>query len=106
MAVSFTTLQIYDQYLTTYRSRDYDSSNRKVTRRSSRYDTHDQSELQNVYSAIQWKNRFAPLYLNEPTPKSIAFAVHCNGRIRTRGDGRRNPCKLCARGREFCIAAD
>lgn len=76
MAVSFTTLQIYDQYLTTYRSRDYDSSNRKVTRRSSRYDTHDQSELQNVYSAIQWKNRFAPLYLNEPTPKSIAFAVH------------------------------
>ena len=76
MAVSFTTLQIYDQYLTTYRSRDYDSSNRKVTKRSSRYDTHDQSELQNLYSAIQWKNRFAPLYLNEPTPKSIAFAVH------------------------------
>ncbi len=76
MAVSFTTLQIYDQYLTTYRSRDYDSSNRKVTKRSSRYDTHDQSELQNVYNAIQWKNRFAPLYLNEPTPKSIAFAVH------------------------------
>ena len=76
MAVSFTTLQIYDQYLTTYRSRDYDSSNRKVTRRSSRYDTHDQSELQNVYSAIQWKNRFAPLYLTEPSPKSIAFAVH------------------------------
>lgn len=76
MAVSFTTLQIYDQYLTTYRSRDNDDSRKKVNKRSSRYDTHDQSELQNVYSAIQWKNRFAPLYLNEPSPKSIAFAVH------------------------------
>lgn len=78
MAVSFMTLQIYDQYLTTYRSRDnkYNGNNRKVNKRSSRYDTHDQSELQNVYSAIQWKNRFAPLYLNEPSPKSIAFAVH------------------------------
>lgn len=78
MAVSFTTLQIYDQYLTTYRSRNsqYNGNNRKVKKRSSRYDTHDQSELQNVYSAIQWKNRFAPLYLNEPSPKSIAFAVH------------------------------
>ncbi len=77
MAVSFTTLQIYDQYLTTYRNRDYDnSSNRKVNRRSSRYDMHEQSELQNLYSAIQWKNRFAPLYLTEPSPKSIAFAVH------------------------------
>lgn len=75
MAVSFTTLQIYDHYLTTYRSRDRDD-NRKVTKRSPRYDTHDKSELQNVYCAIQWKNRFAPLYLNEPTPKSIAFAVH------------------------------
>ena len=78
MAVSFTTLQMYDQYLTTYRNRGYNSgtNNRKVTKRSSRYDTHDKSELQNVYSAIQWKNRFAPLYLTEPTPKSIAFAVH------------------------------
>lgn len=78
MAVSFTTLQIYDQYLTTYRSRDQHngSNNKKVSKRSSRYDMHDQSELQNVYSAIQWKNRFAPLYLNEPSPKSIAFAVH------------------------------
>lgn len=77
MAVSFTTLQIYDQYLTTYRSRDYDNSNnRKVNKRSSRYDMHEQSELQNLYSAIQWKNRFAPLYLTEPSPKSIAFAVH------------------------------
>lgn len=76
MAVSFTTLQIYDQYLTTYRSRDDAGSNKKVNKRSPRYDTHDQSELQNVYSAIQWKNRFAPLYLNEPSPKSIAFAVH------------------------------
>ena len=78
MAVSFTTLQMYDQYLMSYRSRDYDSNtnNRKVAKRSSRYDTHDKSELQNLYSAIQWKNRFAPLYLTEPTPKSIAFAVH------------------------------
>lgn len=76
MAVSFTTLQIYDQYLTTYRSRDKDDNSKKVNKRSPRYDTHDQSELQNVYSAIQWKNRFAPLYLNEPSPKSIAFAVH------------------------------
>lgn len=78
MAVSFTTLQIYDQYLTTYRSRDHENNNRnrKVNKRSTRYDTHNQSELQNVYSAIQWKNRFAPLYLTEPSPKSIAFAVH------------------------------
>lgn len=75
MAISFTTLQIYDQYLTAYRQRD-NSNGRKVSRRSSRYDAHKQIELQNVYSAIQWKNRFAPLYLNEPSPKSIAFAVH------------------------------
>lgn len=75
MAISFTTLQIYDQYLTAYRQRD-NNSGKKVSRRSSRYDTHEPSELQNVYSAIQWKNRFAPLYLNEPSPKSIAFAVH------------------------------
>lgn len=77
MPVSFTTLQIYDQYLTTYRDKDNrDGYNGKVTRRRYRHATHDLNELQDIYSSIQWKNRFAPLYLTEPTPKSIAFAVH------------------------------
>lgn len=77
MPVSFTTLQIYDHYLTTYRDRDnrdgYDSKNNK---RRYRYATHNLNELQDIYSSIQWKNRFAPLYLTEPTPQSIAYAVH------------------------------
>lgn len=75
MPISFTTLQIYDQYLTTYRSRDNHNSYSK-NKRSSRYATHDASELQSLYSSIQWKNRFAPLYLTEPSPQSIAYAVH------------------------------
>lgn len=77
MPVSFTTLQIYDQYLTTYRSRDEsDGFKTKNTKRSSRHATHDTEELKDIYSTIQWKNRFAPLYLTDPSPKSIAFAVH------------------------------
>jgi flagellar hook-associated protein 2 len=76
MPISLTTLQVYDQYLTTYRSKDTDSTGNKTNKRSARYSTHDTSELQDVYSSIQWKNRFAPLYLTEPTPKSIAYAVH------------------------------
>jgi flagellar hook-associated protein 2 len=77
MPVSFTTLQIYDHYLTTYRNRDNSTEqNNSKSNRRSRYATHDTSELQNVYSSIQWKNRFAPLYLTEPTPESIAYAVH------------------------------
>ncbi len=77
MPVSFTTLQIYDQYLTTYRNKSNQEGYRtKNNKRSLRYAMHDPSELKNVYSSIQWKNRFAPLYLNEPSPRSIAFAVH------------------------------
>ncbi|MDE7476392.1 MAG: hypothetical protein K2M91_00330, partial [Lachnospiraceae bacterium] len=72
MSVSLSTLQIFDQYLTTYRSGNNNSNNR----RNSRYVTHDASELKNVYSTIQWKSRFAPLYLTEPTPRSIAYAIH------------------------------
>ena len=75
MPISFTTLQIYDQYLTTYRSRDNDFDV-KNSRRSSRHATHDAEELKDIYSTIQWKNRFAPLYMADPSPKSIAFAVH------------------------------
>lgn len=74
MPISFTTLQIYDQYLTTYRNKSEGSG--KSSKRNSRFDTHDQNELKSVYSSIQWKNRFAPLYLNEPTPQSIAYAIH------------------------------
>lgn len=77
MPVSFTTLQIYDQYLTTYRDRDNRNGfDDKSIRRRSRHSTHDLNELQDIYSSIQWKNRFAPLYLNDPTPQSIAYAVH------------------------------
>lgn len=76
MSVSLTALQIFDQYLTTYRSSDNYGSSSKNNRRNSRYATHDASELQNVYSTIQWKNRFAPLYLTDPTPRSIAYAIH------------------------------
>lgn len=77
MPISFTTLQMYDKYLTTYRSRDNsDGQNGQNSRRSLRYAMHDASELKNLYNSIQWKNRFAPLYLTEPSPRSIAFAVH------------------------------
>jgi flagellar hook-associated protein 2 len=76
MPISLTTLQIYDQYLTTYRSRDNSENSNKTNKKKARFETHETSELQNVYSSIQWKNRFAPLYLTEPTPKSIAYAVH------------------------------
>ena len=73
MPVSFATLQIFDQYLTTYRNRD---GSDKSSKRNTRYATHDQTELKDVYNTIQWKNRFAPLYMNDPTPQSIAYAVH------------------------------
>lgn len=76
MPISFTTLQIYDQYLTTYRNKNGNDGYSKNSRRSSRFDTHNADELKSVYSSIQWKNRFAPLYLNDPTPRSIAYAVH------------------------------
>jgi flagellar hook-associated protein 2 len=69
MPISLTTLQIFDQYLTTYRTKDN-------SRKSARFATHDTSELEDVYTNIQWKNRFAPVYLTDPTPKSIAYAVH------------------------------
>ena len=54
MPISYATLQIYDQYLTTYGSK-----------RCSRYDTHDSKELKELYSSIQLKNRFAPVYLKK-----------------------------------------
>ena len=74
MSIS-STMQIYDQYLTTYRSQNDNRSSRK-SKRSLRHATHDASELQNVYRTIQWKNRFAPLYLTDPSPRSIAYAIH------------------------------
>ena len=76
MSVTMNTLQALDQYLTTYGSNDSSNSNRKYNKRSSRFVMHDSSELQNLYSTIQWKNRFAPLYLTDPTPRSIAYAIH------------------------------
>ena len=76
MSVTMNTLQALDQYMTTYASSDNSDSNRKYNRRNSRFAMHDSSELQNLYSTIQWKNRFAPLYLTDPTPRSIAYAIH------------------------------
>lgn len=70
------TIQALDQYMTTYASSDSIKSNRKYNKRSSRFAMHDSSELQNLYSTIQWKSRFAPLYLTDPTPRSIAYAIH------------------------------
>lgn len=75
MSISSTTMQIYDQYLTTYRNQGNNRSSRK-SKRSLRHATHDASELQNVYRTIQWNNRFAPLYMTEPSPRSIAYAIH------------------------------
>ncbi len=64
MPLSFAALQVYDQYLTTY--------DRK---RTSRSHLHDRDELRHIYSDIQLKNRFAPLYLTEPSPQAVAYAV-------------------------------
>ena len=74
MSVSLTTLPIYDEYLNAYRNKNYSSG--RTSKRSLRHATHDTSELKNLYNAIQWKNRFAPLYLTDPTPQSIAYAIH------------------------------
>ena len=76
MPVSFTTLQIFDQYLTTYRSKTNENNNNRKVKSTSRYDTHNDKELTSVYSNIQWKSRLSPLYLKEPSPQSLAFAVH------------------------------
>lgn len=76
MPVSFTTLQIFDQYLTTYRGNNNNTNNNKKAKSTSRYDTHDDNELTSLYSNIQWKSRLSPLYLKEPSPQSLAFAVH------------------------------
>ncbi len=64
MPISFATLQVYNHYLTTYDNK-----------RTSRSHIHDRDELRHIYSDIQLKNRFAPLYLTEPTPSAIAYAV-------------------------------
>ena len=76
MSVTMNTLQALDQYMATYGSQDMRDSDRKHNKRSSRFSMHDSSELQNLYSTIQWRNRFAPLYLTDPTPRSIAYAIH------------------------------
>lgn len=76
MSVTMYTMQALDQYMTTYGSSESNSFNKKYNKRSSRFAMHDSSELQNLYSTIQWKNRFAPLYLTDPTPRSIAYAIH------------------------------
>lgn len=64
MPMSFATLQIYNHYLTLYDDK-----------RTSRSHIHDRDELRHIYSDIQLKNRFAPLYLTEPSPQAIAYAV-------------------------------
>lgn len=76
MSVIMNNLQALDQYLSTYGSLDHSNSNKRYNKRSSRFAMHDSSELQNLYSTIQWKSRFAPLYLTDPTPRSIAYAIH------------------------------
>lgn len=76
MSVTMNTLQALDQYINTYGNLDQYYSNKKYNKRSSRFAMHDSSELQNLYSTIQWKNRFAPLYMTDPTPRSIAYAIH------------------------------
>ena len=63
MPMSFAALQVYDQYLTSYSNK-----------RKSRNHIHDYNELRSIYSSIQLKNRFAPLYLTEPSPHEIAYA--------------------------------
>lgn len=63
MSMSFAALQIYDQYLTTYSSK-----------RTSYNHIHDRKELRSIYGDIQRKSRFAPLYLNEPSPTDVAYA--------------------------------
>ena len=63
MSVSLTTLPIYDEYLNAYRNKNNSNSSGKNSKRSLRHATHDTSELKNLYNAIQWKNRFAPLYI-------------------------------------------
>ena len=70
MPISYATLQIYDQYLTTYGSK-----------RCSRYDTHDSKELKELYSSIQLKNRFAPVYLKSPTATEISYAIQLKERL-------------------------
>lgn len=64
MPMSFTAFQIYNHYLTTYDNK-----------RTSRSHIHDRDELRHIYSDIQLKNRFAPLYLTDPSPQAIAYAV-------------------------------
>ena len=63
MPMSFAALQVYDQYLTSYSNK-----------RKSRNHIHDFNELRSIYSSIQLKNRFAPLYLTDPSPQEIAYA--------------------------------
>ena len=64
MPMYFATLQIFNHYLTTYDNK-----------RTSRSRIHDRDELRHIYSDIQLKNRFAPLYLTDPSPQAIAYAV-------------------------------
>lgn len=79
MPISVSAFQIFDYYLSNYRSREKENkkeNDKKSDLRSYRYDTHNYEELKNLYSAIQLRNRFSPVYLSEPSPKSIAYAVY------------------------------
>lgn len=64
MPLSFAALQIYDQYLTTYRAD-----------RGSRYDIHGSDKLKKIYSTIQWNGRFHPEFLTQPSSDEIYSAV-------------------------------
>jgi flagellar hook-associated protein 2 len=66
-------MQIYEQFLTIYRTKENNGIN---NRKKSRCTTHNLSELKDVYTNIQWNNRFAPIYLSDPSVQSIAYAVH------------------------------
>lgn len=65
MPFTLAALQIYDQYLTTYRN----------NKRYSRYDIHNETELKHLYSDIQLKNRYQPLYLKSPASQEILYAM-------------------------------
>lgn len=66
MPFTLAAMQIYDQYLTTYRN----------NKRYSRYDIHDEKELKYLYNDIQLKNRYQPLYLKSPASQDILYAIH------------------------------
>lgn len=64
MPISFSTLQIYDTYLTSYKNKRYTS-----------HDLHDFNELRHIYRNIQLKSRFSPVYLTPPTTSDVEYAI-------------------------------